>query len=165
MVVKRVCQEQRNQFVWSPQLWECMGKYWTKCAAGNLLKEIFEVLSQAGSNGAVRAKCGIHEMSHNHACSQWLSLSASQLGLQHMVQQTAEWCDEWQRLHNALCTHVCCLRQNFTFMLMLLVQLVIRTNYRSQRGDVCTQLLDTQHFKSQLVYFWFNSAKYIVQTD
>lgn len=90
MVVKRVSQEQRNQFVWSPQLWECMGKHWTKCAAGNLLKEIFEVLSQAGSNGAVRAKCGIHEMSHNHAYSQWLSLSASQLGLQHMVQQTAD---------------------------------------------------------------------------
>lgn len=46
------------------------------------------MLSQAGSIGTDRAKCAIYEMSHNRAYSQWLSLSASQLGLQHMVQQT-----------------------------------------------------------------------------
>lgn len=57
----------------------------TNCTADNLLKEIFKVVSQAGSIGNNRAECGIYEMSHNCAHSQWLSLSASQLGWEHMV--------------------------------------------------------------------------------
>lgn len=57
----------------------------TNCTADNLLKEIFKVVSQAVSVGTSRAECGIYEMSHNCAHSQWLSLSASQLGWEHMV--------------------------------------------------------------------------------
>lgn len=71
-----------------PQTKGIYGKHWTNCTSSNVFKEIFEVLLQAGSIGTDRAKCAIYEMSHNRAYSQWLSLSASQLGLQHMVQQT-----------------------------------------------------------------------------
>lgn len=66
---------------------ESMGNTGLNCTSSNLFKEIFEVLSQAGSIGTDGAKCAIYEMSHNRAYSQWLSLSASRLGLQHMVQQ------------------------------------------------------------------------------